>query len=306
MKDKIIDEFIDEVTKDMNARQRADVSKELKSHILDSADALAAERKTDVGEDIVREVIEKMGSPKKIAAMYTPATAMMKEMTVGKIVKVIMSLMLAFVVVMAVLLVVSPDLGIPNWTILMTASGLLTAFGVVAAILFAIYLFETIYRSGSIEARLERLDKSLNDVSSPLRAIFGSVANMIVLIILNLYWKKIPFIKGLGDAQIVPLFSDNFGNFLPYINILGLAMIMTYMLYLAVPRKWIPAAIETIIMAGNCILAAYMLLEFPFNTALSTSVTLGIKVLLVLAVIGTLVGIAKQLWQTMVFLLGQK
>ncbi len=70
MNDKLIDDYINEVTRDMGARQRNEVARELRTHILDSADALAAERKTTVDDVIVREVINRMGPSGKVAALF--------------------------------------------------------------------------------------------------------------------------------------------------------------------------------------------------------------------------------------------
>ena len=67
MYDNLIDDYINDVTKDMGAEQRKDVAKELRTHILDSADALAAEKKIPVDDVIVREVISKMGPADRIA-----------------------------------------------------------------------------------------------------------------------------------------------------------------------------------------------------------------------------------------------
>ena len=73
MNDRQIEEYLDRVTRDMGQRQRKDVREELRSHILDSADAMAAERNVAVDESIVREVLAKMGPPEKLAAAYPPS-----------------------------------------------------------------------------------------------------------------------------------------------------------------------------------------------------------------------------------------
>ena len=70
MYNKMIDDYLNKVTKDMGHKQRDDVRNELRSHILDSADALAAERNTAVDDAIVREVISRMGPAEKMAAGY--------------------------------------------------------------------------------------------------------------------------------------------------------------------------------------------------------------------------------------------
>ena len=54
----------------MDGKQRGEVAKELRTHILDSADALAAERKIVVDDAVLKEVLVKMGPADRVAAMY--------------------------------------------------------------------------------------------------------------------------------------------------------------------------------------------------------------------------------------------
>lgn len=71
MYNNLIKEYISKVTDDMGSNQRKEVSKELETHILDSAEAIAAEKNVDIDESVIREVINRMGSPEEVAAMYT-------------------------------------------------------------------------------------------------------------------------------------------------------------------------------------------------------------------------------------------
>ncbi|MEN6554183.1 MAG: hypothetical protein ABFC34_14990 [Methanobacterium sp.] len=66
----IINEYTNEVTNDMDPKKRDEIAEELKTHILDSADVLAAERNVEVDENIIHEVITKMGPAKDLAKMY--------------------------------------------------------------------------------------------------------------------------------------------------------------------------------------------------------------------------------------------
>lgn len=72
MYNNLIKEYINKVTKNMGSNQRKEVSKELETHILDSAEALAAKKNVDIDESIIHEVIDRMGSPEEVAAMYSP------------------------------------------------------------------------------------------------------------------------------------------------------------------------------------------------------------------------------------------
>lgn len=70
MYSNLIKDYISKVTKDMGSDQRKEVAKELETHILDSADALAAQKNVEIDETIIHEVINRMGSPEEVADMY--------------------------------------------------------------------------------------------------------------------------------------------------------------------------------------------------------------------------------------------
>ena len=65
-----IDNYIEEVTKNMSSDQQKEVADELKTHILDSADAIASARNVEVDEAIINEAVSRMGPPEKLAKMY--------------------------------------------------------------------------------------------------------------------------------------------------------------------------------------------------------------------------------------------
>lgn len=66
----IIDKYIKKVTKNMGIKQREEVARELRTHILDSADAIAAEKNVKVDDAIIREVILRMGPASEVADLY--------------------------------------------------------------------------------------------------------------------------------------------------------------------------------------------------------------------------------------------
>ncbi|UTB32587.1 MAG: hypothetical protein NKF70_14065 [Methanobacterium sp. ERen5] len=65
-----IEKYINKVTKNMGSKQREEVGRELKAHILDSADALAEEKNVEVDDTIIQETIKRMGPAEDIADMY--------------------------------------------------------------------------------------------------------------------------------------------------------------------------------------------------------------------------------------------
>ncbi len=84
MSNDLINNYIKKVTKNMGTNQRKEVHKELKTHILDSADAIAAKKNVDVDDFIIREVIQNMGPAEEVAEMYPIETTFidtLKEIT---------------------------------------------------------------------------------------------------------------------------------------------------------------------------------------------------------------------------------
>ena len=311
----LIDDYVNTVTKGMGTRQREDVGKELRAHIMDSAEAIAAERKIAVDDVIIREVLARMGPAERIAAMY-PAQ---KSIFMQHQVKALLSLAgiaLAFLMVAAILTILSPNalhMQIPGSNgssqdvlqiILSVVSALALAIVVIAAIFLCMYVYQSRLKT-PYAARLVALDKSLKEAASPIRAVMTIVGTVIWLVLVNVFWSRVPFIPSFGDnaSTLIPLLSDKFAPFLLYINIIGGVTIVMAVLYLAVAQKWIPAALEMLLNCANALLMAWILVVFPFNSALSPGVQLMIKLILAFIVFGCLIAAAKNLWETVRFAL---
>lgn len=303
MYERLIDDYINEVTKGMGARQRDEVDRELRTHILDSADALAAERKTTVDETIIREVIAKMGPARQVAAMYpTPKTFLeMKEMKgMWDAVKALIGIATVFLLVGLVLTVLAP--GTLEISAVGVAFQVVFALGiaavVIAVILFIMYMYETRLKS-TYEARLKRLEKSLNDAASPLKVFMAIFATIVWLVILNLFWTKLPFVASLGDnPAVVTLLTPDFGGFVLWFNVLGVLGIGVQLLFLAIRQKWIPALLEVFVGIGTALLFALIMAVMPFNPVLAPEIVTGITVFLAMVIALTLFDAGRKLWNT--------
>jgi hypothetical protein len=106
MYNNLINDYIKKVTKNMGSNQRNEVARELKTHILDSADAFAAERNVEIDENIIREVIGKMGPAEEVAAMYPVET------TLVDIVKDTLQYSVRFIVIIITVIILS---AIASW-----------------------------------------------------------------------------------------------------------------------------------------------------------------------------------------------
>lgn len=316
MYEKLIDDYINEVTKDMGARQREDVGKELKAHIMDSADAIAAERKTAVDDVIVREVLSRMGPAEKVAAMY-PVKKTILEHGMGKALVSLAGIAVAFLMIAAILVLVAPDalkVSVPGsnppqealQVILSIVFALALAIVVLAAIFLAMFIYESRLKT-PYEARLKALERSLNDAASPIKAIATIIANVIWVTLLNLFWAQVPFIQSFGNNPVlVPLLSDKFGPFVLIMSAIGIANIIVAALYLIIAQKWVPSLLEALLSLCSALLFIWLLYAFPFNPALSQGVVVMIKVLMAVVVVGCLIGAARQVWQTIRLALYEK
>lgn len=298
MYDKLIDDYLNEVTKDMGAAQRNDVSKELRTHILDSADALAAEKKIPVDDVIVRDVISKMGPAEKIAAMYPSRETFLEKSGLWKAVQALGGIAVAFMIVAAVLWIVAPDvLAMPLSIIINIVFALALAMVVITAIFLVIYVYESRLKV-PYEARLHRLNKSLQDATSPLKVWLTIAMAAIGLAVITIFWPYIPFLEGFGpEGRLISLFTPDFASFIPYIILLGLFNIAIQLLYLALKQKWVPSLLDAALSCCNALLTIWILTIFPFNPGFTPIIAAGIKVVLVFAVIGCLFDAAKKLWQ---------
>ena len=104
MYNNLIKEYISKVTKNMGSNQREEVSKELETHILDSAEALALEKNVEIDENIIRKVIAKMGSPEEVAAMY-PAEKTFSDKVVDQL-KEIWRITVHFIIIVTIVWIV--------------------------------------------------------------------------------------------------------------------------------------------------------------------------------------------------------
>lgn len=312
----LIDDYVNEVTKEMGARQREDVGKELRAHILDSADAIAAERKSEVDDVIIREVLAKMGPAEKVAAMYPAKKSLFQHGPIKALIS-LAGIALAFLMVAVILELVAPDvlnMSIPGsnssqaviQVILSVVFSLALAIVVIAIIFLCMYIYQSRLKT-PYEARLKAVEKSLQDAASPIKAVAMVIGNIIWLTFMNLYWMHIPFVQSFGEnPSLVPLLSDKFGPFMLFVNAIGIANLIVAVLYLAVAQKWIPSLLEALLSLCSGLLFIWLLYVFPFNAVLSEGVVAMIKVLMAVIIVGCLIGSAKQTWQTIRLALFEK
>jgi hypothetical protein len=300
--DMLIDEYLGAVTSGMGPGQKREVESELRTHILDSADALAAERKTRVDDAIVREVIRNMAPAPKLAAMYPAPGTFLQMKGLREAITGLGGLAFAFLLVAGILWLVAPDAleALPVQVVFSIAGALMLAIVVITCIFLAMYVYNMTLRV-PYEARLKRLEKNLNETGSPLNVAGNILGTLVCLALLNIFWAQVPMISGLGGTvHLVRLFSGEFAGFLPWVNLFGMLTVAVNLLFLAMPRsKWVPATLESALIVCQALLNLWILQGFPFNTAeLSATIQSGIKVFLAFVIVLMLMAAAVKLWKS--------
>jgi hypothetical protein len=297
MYERLIDEYVGKVTKDMGAEQRDEVGRELKAHIYDSAEAIAAKRGAGIDEAVVREALSRMMPPEKLAAMYPSKETFLRKSGMWKAVQALAGIAVAFLLLAAIIYLVAPEAaGVSVGVILSVVSALALAIVVLVAIFFLIYLYESRLKL-TYEARLRRLVKSLEYPASPLEVGIVIVLSVFGIAVV-LLWPHIPFPAEFSPFRLVPLFSQEFAAFVPYYLVWFVVTIAVQVLYLVLRQKWVPSLIETGLSLATALIAFWLIQAFPFNPELSVMIQAGIKVLLALGILGALIDAAQKLWQT--------
>lgn len=144
MQTNALDDYLRQVAMYLPPWNAEEIVREIRSHVLDQAEGLAAERGVEVDESHVREALERLGSARQLAAGYVPAVALIRpEYT----------LPLAIYAVAATLLLV-PLLVIGGLGAWLVSS--LVAIGLLFAVFVALSRLPEVYRLPIWHSRLGR------------------------------------------------------------------------------------------------------------------------------------------------------
>lgn len=78
MQTRALDDYLSQVEMYLPPWNAQEIVREIRSHVLDQAEGLAAERGVEVDEAILREALDRLGSPKQLAAGYVPAVTLIR------------------------------------------------------------------------------------------------------------------------------------------------------------------------------------------------------------------------------------
>ena len=78
MQTSALDDYLKQVEMYLPPWNAKEIVSEIRSHVLDQAEGIAAERGVDVDDAIIRETLTCLGSPQRLAAGYVPAVALIR------------------------------------------------------------------------------------------------------------------------------------------------------------------------------------------------------------------------------------
>lgn len=277
----MVDKYVAEIGKNLPRKMRADIEGEIRSTLQDMLDDRSKKEGRPVDDYMIKAVITDYGNPEKVAASYIPDRYLIGPRLYPVfmlVLKIVFTVLIVLGVVGFVFLASTSPITLQSFldrvgkTFLQFYTGAIAAFGNIA-IIFA--FIEWAMRSGKEKEEQETWnpDKLLSapdpdDVGMwiPILNIFFSV---IVILIFNIYPQVIGinftsnfgWFLGVGGYSVnIPILSDAFFSYLPWLNLLwGLNIFLN--LLLLRHRHWGPATrwLSIGIQLAGVILAFVML-----------------------------------------------
>ncbi|HEY3274955.1 MAG TPA: hypothetical protein VGJ92_14380 [Methanocella sp.] len=307
MNEKLIDEYLEKALKDVPQERRDDAKADTKVRIMEKVLDRASAKKCPVNDDLVAEVLRQWPPyrPLKAITASVPVKAGRAPVINTALVPLV-SLVLGFIILDVVFLLLAPETaGVSKADVssllLAVALALITAVLVIGAIFASMYLYNNLVKKSGVD-QPERIEKIMKDAASPVRVCALTVATIVWIAILYLWWRDVAIPSFDKSGAIIPFFSEGFASFVPLILALGIAMILVNVLYLVIAAKWLVSLAETVVNAGVMLIFYLMIHAFPFNAALPEVVKTGIYLMLCLVFLGLAFGVAKNLLQTMRFM----
>lgn len=269
----LLDKYMLEVGKQLPRKNRLDLQAEIRSTIEDMLEDRSRESGRPLDEALTGEVLQEYGAPAKVAASYKPARYLIGprlfpffEMVV-KIVLTVLTVvsLVGFGIASANRVFAGPDfLAALGKFVLEFLTGLISAFG---NIVLAFAILERVLPASEFEKEAEdwtpaELEAEPDpDQVSRGEMIFEILFTVLGLALFNLYPNLVGFGMLKDGAWVyIPVLSEAFFRYLPWINLLGGAQILLD-LYLLRQGAWGTATrlFNLALEVGGIALAAIML-----------------------------------------------
>ena len=257
MSTNLIDAYVFEVGRRLPGKTRSDIEAEIRSVLQDMLEERSQKAGKPVDEEMIIEVLKNYGAPDKVAANYLG-----DRYLVGPRLYPIFTLVLRIVLtVIGVLAAIGLGIAFTRTTLTpVTAfqttlrafggflTSALTALGNIV-IIFAIVEWSLYRAGGKMEIKGQLMEKewdprSLAKVSSPNRVKMGEtileiVGSFVAIVLFNFYPQVFGFTPslnglvesgnwavGFGSLKFVPLLSEAFFHFVPYLTIVWVLTII--------------------------------------------------------------------------------
>jgi hypothetical protein len=291
MNTNLIDTYVNEVGRHLPNKTRKDIQAEIRSILEDMLEERSQKTGKPVDEEMTLEVLKTYGAPEKVAATYQG-----ERYLIGPRLYPIFILVMKIVLIVAgVLAAIGLGIALSNMvgnphnaveTVLKTignfAATIMTALGNIVLI-FAILEWALFRAGGKLDVKGLPAEKewdphSLTKVSAPNQVKMGEtiveiVGSFAAIVIFNFYPQIIGFTpslnsvvasgnlaSGLSNLNFVPLLSDAFFYFVPYLT---LVWVLTIILDIILLRMGYWNALTRISLIGlkvvNIVIAAAML-----------------------------------------------
>jgi hypothetical protein len=272
----LIDRYIREIGRRLPQKNRVDIEKEIRSALEDMLEDRSKKESRAVDEEMTIQVVKEYGNPQKVAASYLP-----EQYLIGPqlfpffwlVVQIVFGVLTALTLVALVLHFAGGDflpveIGKSFFTLLANYfGGLMTAFGNIVLVFALIQRFAPSWKEDLKDEDEDWNPRDLPDVEdrdqvSRTEAIVETVFIVLGLILFNIYPQYIGIYGFTTDngSFFVPILSQAFFNYMPWINLLwGLQIALNALLIQRmrwqIGTRWFLIAIK----AGEVALAYAML-----------------------------------------------
>ncbi|HQY92489.1 hypothetical protein [Caldilinea sp.] len=268
-----IDRYVDAVGEALPVRERGDVEAEIRSLIQDELEARGADLES-LDEQMVLSVLEQFGRPEALAARYHAPRALIGPALYPtfRIVTTVVLLVLTGVWIFGMAVDIGLErrtIGNPAGMLVDLIGGLFQTFG---TLVFVFALIETLTR-GKLAAETRQPawePRSLPKIEQSARVKVGELVvgigfSLVAILVLNAYpqWISAIMIKD-GQVTSLPLLSENFISFVPWLTLLW-SLTIALNAYVLAQGRWrtLTRVLQMALSVFGLAILAWMLMSGP-------------------------------------------
>lgn len=280
---QLLDRYIESIAQKLPRRERLDVASEIRSTLQDMLEDRSQAAGRPVDEAMLREALAEYGSPARVAATYLPERYLVGPQLYPifiLVVKIVLSVLTALALAGLGIALFSAPINAARFV---EAVGgalasyyqiMLTAFGNIVLV-FAI--LQRVLPAKELENRRDEeeewdpedlLKEPATDEVKLWEPIVAILFTFAALVVFNFYphlLRYTPSLNDFGAGRVIwlPLFSEAFFSYLPWLNVLWLAGIAFNLLLLRARRWTTPLRLFSIGVKLFTIWVLFMLLRGP-------------------------------------------